>query len=127
MEEDVEDIESLDPPPNHEEPWCYHCHGFTDYRRKWDTIQRSDLDGGSYSENTEVPHCIQCEQPMLLISTCRKLLWSVNFLAIFTWLIGLLCVTVLFGFSFGSMTGLFLHGGFAISLADCLNNQDLPF
>ena len=26
-------------------------HAFTDYRRKWDTIQQADLDGGSYSEN----------------------------------------------------------------------------
>jgi len=111
MEEEVEDIESLDPPPTLEEPWCATCHAFTDYRRKWDTIQRSDLDGGSYSENIEVPHCIQCEQPRLLLSTCRKLVWSVNFLAIITWLIGLLSVIVLFGFSFGSVTGLILHAG----------------
>ena len=112
MEEEVEDIESLDPPPTLEEPWCATCHAFTDYRRKWDTIQRSDLDGGSYSENIEVPYCIQCEQPMLLLSTCRKLVWSVSFLAIISWLIGLLSVFVLFGFSFGSFTGLLLHAGF---------------
>ena len=33
MEEEVEDIESLDPPPTLEEPWCATCHAFTDYRR----------------------------------------------------------------------------------------------
>ena len=117
MEEDVEDIESLDPPPNHEEPWCYHCHGFTDYRRKWNTIQRADLDGSSYSENIETPHCIQCEKPMQLISTCRKLVWSVNFLSVLTWFIGLLSVLVLFGFSIGSVIGLFLHTGFCFLLS----------
>lgn len=112
MEEDVEDIESLDPSPTLEEPWCATCHAFTDYRRKWDTIQRADLDGGSYSENFEIPHCINCDKPMLLLSTCRKLVWSVNSLTIFAWLIGLLGVLVLFGFSFGSIVGLFIHSGF---------------
>jgi hypothetical protein len=112
MEEDVEDIESLDPSPTLEEPWCATCHAFTDYRRKWDTIQRADLDGGSYSENFEIPHCINCDKPMLLLSTCRKLVWSVNSLTIFAWLIGLLGVLVLFGFSLGSIVGLFIHGGF---------------
>ena len=110
MEEDVEDIESLDPPPPLEEPWCSTCHGLTDYRRKWDTIQRADLDGGSYSENIEIPYCIDCDKPMLLLSTCRKLVWSVNSLTILVWLIGLLGVLALFGFSLGSITGLLIHG-----------------
>ena len=65
MEEDAEDIESLDPPPNHEEPWCYHRHGFTDYRRKWNTIQRADLDGSSYWKISRPHNRIQCEKPML--------------------------------------------------------------
>lgn len=110
MDEEVENL-STDPTFAKEEPWCSTCHAFTDYRRKWDTIQRADLDGGSYSENIEVPHCIQCEQPILLLSTCRKLLWYVNFLAVTTWLLGLLCVLALFGFSFGSVIGLILHAG----------------
>jgi len=112
MEEEVEDIESIDPPPTLEEPWCATCHAFTDYRRKWDTIQRADLDGGSYSENFEIPHCIDCDKPMLLLSTCRKLVWSVNSLTILSWLIGLLGVLVLFGISYGSIIGLLIHGGF---------------
>ena len=111
MDEQIEDLTPNESPDEEEEPWCGTCHAFTDYRRKWDSIQRSDLDGGSYSENIEVPHCIQCEQPMLLLSTCRKLLWSVNFLSIITWLIGLLCLVVLFDFSIGSVTGLILHTG----------------
>jgi len=112
MDEQIEDLTPNESPDEEEEPWCGTCHAFSDYRRKWDSIQRSDLDGGSYSENIEVPHCIQCEQPMLLLSTCRKLVWSVSFLAIISWLIGLLSVFVLFGFSFGSFTGLLLHAGF---------------
>ena len=112
MEEDVEDIEPLDPPPREEEPWCATCHAFTDYRRKWDSIQRADLDGSSYSENFEIPYCIECENPMLLLSTCRKLVWSVNFITMLAWLIGLLGVLVLFGISLGSIIGLLIHGAF---------------
>ena len=112
MGEEIENLYSSDPPAKDEEPWCATCHAFTDYRRKWDTIQRADLDGGSYSENFEIPHCIDCDKPMLLLSTCRKLVWSVNSLTILVWLIGLLGVLVLFGISIGSIIGLLLHGGF---------------
>ena len=117
MDEQIEDLTPNQSPGGDEEPWCATCNAFTDYRRKWDSIQRSDLDGGSYSENIEVPHCIQCEQPMLLLSTCRKLVWSVNFLSVLTWFIGLLSVLVLFGFSIGSMIGLFLHTGFCFMVS----------
>ena len=110
MEIDVEDIESLDPPEEKEEPWCYTCHAFTDYRRKWDTFNRADMDGGFYSEIVEVPHCIKCDHSMLLISTSRKLVWFVNFLALLTWAVGLLCVIILFEFTFSSFTGLLIHG-----------------
>ena len=112
MDEQIEDLTPNQSPSESEEPWCSTCHAFTDYRRKWDSIQRADLDGGSYSENIEVPHCIDCEQPMLLLSTCRKLVWSVNFLAIISFFIGLLSLFVLFGFSIGSVIGLSLHAGF---------------
>jgi len=112
MGEEIENLYSSDPPAKDEEPWCATCHAFTDYRRKWDTIQRADLDGGSYSENFEIPHCIDCDKPMLLLSTCRKLVWSVNSLTILVWLIGLLGVLVLFGISIGSIIGLLVHGGF---------------
>ena len=104
MEIDVEDIEPLDPPEEKEEPWCHTCHAFTDYRRKWDTYNRADMDGGSYSEIVEVPHCINCDHSMLLISTSRKLVWFVNFLALLTWGVGLLCVIILFEFTFSSFT-----------------------
>jgi len=112
MGEEIENLYSSDPPAKDEEPWCATCHAFTDYRRKWDTIQRADLDGGSYSENFEIPHCIDCDKPMLLLSTCRKLVWSVNSLTILVWLIGLLGVLVLFGISIGSIIGLLIQGGF---------------
>ena len=110
MEIDVEDIESLDPPEEKEEPWCYTCHAFTDYQRKCDTFNRADMDGGFYSEIAEVPHCINCDHSMLLISTSKKLVWFVNFLALLTWGVGLLCVVILFKFTFSSLTGLLLHG-----------------
>jgi len=112
MDEQIEDLTPNESPGEEKEPWCGTCHAFTDYRRKWDSIQRADLDGGSYSENIEVPHCIDCEQPMLLLSTCRKLVWSVNSLAIISFFIGLLSLFVLFGFSIGSVIGLSLHAGF---------------
>ena len=112
MDEQIEDLTPPETQDQVEEPWCATCHAFTDYRRKWDTIQRADLDGGSYSENFEIPHCIDCDKPMLLLSTCRKLVWSVNSLTILSWLIGLLGVLVLFGISIGSIIGLLLHGGF---------------
>ena len=112
MDEQIEDLTPPETQDEVEEPWCAFCHAFTDYRRKWDTIQRADLDGGSYSENFEIPHCIDCDKPMLLLSTCRKLVWSVNSITILSWLIGLLVVLVLFGISIGSIIGLLLHGGF---------------
>ena len=117
MDEQIEDLTPNQSPGGDEEPWCATCNAFTDYRRKWDSIQRSDLDGGSYSENIEVPHCIQCEQPMLLLSTCRKLVWFVNFLAIISFLIGLLSVFFLFGFSIVSMVWLSLHAGFCFLIS----------
>ena len=49
---------------------------------------------------------------MLLLSTCRKLVWSVNCLTMLAWLIGLLGVLVLFGISLGSIIGLLIHGVF---------------
>ena len=107
---DIEDIEPLHASKDKEEPWCYTCHAFTDYRRKWDTFNRADLDGGSYSETVEVPHCINCDLSMLLVSTSKKLVWSVNFLALLTWVVGLLCVIILFEFTFRSFVGLFIHG-----------------
>ncbi len=110
MDKDLEDIETLDPPEEQEEPWCSTCHAYTDYRRKWDAFNRADTDGGSYSEIIETPHCIECDHPMLLISNSQKLIWFVNSVLIMAWAVGLLCAVVLFGFSFGSSVGLLIHG-----------------
>jgi len=63
-----------------EEPWCSSCLAFTDYRRKWQSLQRADLDGGTYTENTEDPHCAVCGSRMFRLSDCRKLLWFVRLL-----------------------------------------------
>ena len=112
MEEEIIDLTPDKTPDQKEEPWCRFCHAYTDYRRKWDAFNRADLDGGSYSEIVEVPHCIECENPMLLISASKKLVWSVNLLVILTWLIGLLTVDVLFQYSYSSISGLFILGLF---------------
>jgi hypothetical protein len=82
MEEEAEEIESLDPPEKKEEPWCPVCRAFTDYRRKWNTVTRANLDGGVYSENSELPHCIECNQPMLFLSQCKNLCRFFSFLGI---------------------------------------------
>ena len=114
MEEDAEEIESLDPTEKQEEPWCSKCHRSTDYRRKWDAVNRSDLEGGYYSESIEVPHCIECGNSMLLVSTSRNLVWSVNLLALLAWIIGFLCVVLIFQFSIGSILGLLIHSSICV-------------
>ena len=64
-----------------EEPWCSSCRHFTDYKRKWTTYPRADLDGGTYSEIVEVPHCIHCGSVMYELSNCRKFVWGVRLFA----------------------------------------------
>ena len=71
MEEEAEEIESLDPQEEKEEPWCVVCREYTDYRRKWNTLPRANLDGGTYSENVESPHCVECENQMIYLSHCK--------------------------------------------------------
>ena len=117
MEDRVEDIESIDPHPEREEPWCKSCHSHTDYRRKWGTVTRGDLDGRSYSEVYEIPHCIKCEKPMLFISSSRRLVYFVNALAILAWVIGFLCVTYLFEFGIASIFGLLVHAGICVLIS----------
>jgi len=56
---------------NQEEPWCSMCAGYTDYKRKWTSVARSDLDGGVYSENREIPHCVICGCVMQFLSIAR--------------------------------------------------------
>jgi hypothetical protein len=110
MDEVIEDLTPDESPQNKEEPWCRFCHAYTDYRRKWDACGRADLDGRSYSEIIEVPHCIECDRSMMLISTSRKLAWFVNLLALLTWFVGLLSVIMIFEYSFGSCIGLIILG-----------------
>jgi hypothetical protein len=112
MKEEEQEPEIIETAAPEEEPWCLHCHRFSDYRKKWDTIRRSDLEGGAYSENVEVPHCIACEKPMLFLSTAKRLTWSVYALSTVAWLLGLCSVLFLFGLSLGSIIGLIVLGGF---------------
>ena len=116
MEEEAEEIESLDPPEKKEEPWCVVCREYTDYRRKWNTLPRANLDGGTYSENVESPHCVECENPMIYLSHCKLITG-------FFWVLGLLMLGIslvstvaLFQLSWESLIGfsLFLLLSFAI-------------
>ena len=116
MEEEAEEIESLDPPEEKEEPWCVVCREYTDYRSKWNTLPRANLDGGTYSENVESPHCVECENQMIYLNHCKLI-------TRFFWVLGLLILGIslvstvaLFRLSSGSLIGfsLFLLLSFAI-------------
>ena len=79
MNEEIIDL----PYPTKEEPWCSTCASFSDYKRKWSTYPRANLDGGTYSENTEVPHCTECGNAMHYLSSCRLLVRSLRSIAFF--------------------------------------------
>ena len=116
MEEEAEEIESLDPPEEKEEPWCVVCREYTDYRRKWNTLPRANLDGGTYSENVESPHCVECENPMIYLSHCKLITRFFWVLGILILGISLVSTVALFQLSWGSLIGfsLFLLLSFAI-------------
>ena len=78
MEDEIVDLSEEEK----EEPWCSICSGFTDYRRKWTTVPRADLDGGAYSENMEIPHCVNCGSVMQYLKNCKRLVISVRILVI---------------------------------------------
>ena len=116
MEEEAEEIESLDPPEEKEEPWCVVCREYTDYRRKWNTLPRANLDGGTYSENVESPHCVECENPMIYLSHCKLITGFFWVLGILILGISLVSTVALFQLSWESLIGfsLFLLLSFAI-------------
>ena len=78
MEDEIVDLSE----EKKEEPWCSSCAGFTDYRRKWTTVSRADLDGGAYSENIETPHCVTCGSVMQYLKNCKRLVFGVRILLI---------------------------------------------
>ena len=116
MEEEAEEIESLDPPEEKEEPWCVVCREYTDYRRKWNTLPRANLDGGTYSENVESPHCVECENQMIYLSHCKLITGFFWVLGLLILGISLVCTVALFQLTWGSLIGfsLFLLLSFAI-------------
>jgi hypothetical protein len=116
MEEEAEEIESLDPPEEKEEPWCVVCREYSDYRRKWSTLPRANLDGGTYSENVESPHCVECENQMIYLSHCKLITGFFWVLGLLILGISLVCTLALFPLSWGSLIGfsLFLLLSFAI-------------
>ena len=107
--DDIETITDEPEAPEGKEPWCLTCRGYTDYRRKWATVSRADMDGGTYPDVVETPHCIDCEQAMHYLGSCRALVWSMNFLACAMWIIALLATLSLFDLSSGSLLAFALY------------------
>ena len=99
-----------------EEPWCANCGEFTDYRRKWSTFPRADLDGGSYTQNEEIPYCVTCDSRMHYLSVCRRVVWGVRLICLLSGGISALLCFVLFTPSVYSLLGwvlsLFVLSGF---------------
>ena len=62
-----------------EQPWCSVCMEFSDYRRKWQSLPRADLEGGTYSENTESPYCVGCGSLMYDLKDSRNLLFFYSY------------------------------------------------
>ena len=118
--DDIETITDEPEEPEGEEPWCLTCREYTDYRRKWSTVSRADTDGGTYPDVVETPHCIDCQQPMHYLRSCRNLVWAMNSLACATWTIALVTTLSLFDLSPGSLLGL---GLFSIL---CLGISRIP-
>ena len=87
-----------------EEPWCSHCSGFTDYKRKWTAYQRADLNGGIYPENDDVPHCVSCGSMMHFLSSSRLLVWGCRFIGSTIFVLITLVCFFLFDYSLGVTT-----------------------
>lgn len=81
------------------EPWCSTCLGFTDYRRKWEGYPRSDLDGGCYSENIEIPHCIICGSAMHYLKACKQMVWGFRIISFLFFALSTLLCFVMFDLS----------------------------
>ena len=115
--DEIETITDEPEEPEVEEPWCLTCRAYTDYRRKWSTVSRADTDGGTYPEMVEIPHCIDCQKPMLYLGTCRNLVWAMNSLAWLSWTVFLATILSLFDLSPGSLlaVGLLSISCFGIS------------
>ncbi len=117
MEEEAEEIESLDPPEKKEEPWCFYCRSHTDYRRKWDAFTRANLDGGIYVENTESPYCIDCNQKMHYLSRCKRIAAFFSLLGILIGGTGVICSLVIFPFSWGSVISAIFFSSLSIVIS----------
>jgi hypothetical protein len=83
-----------------EEPWCSHCLSHTDYKIKWTTFPRANLDGGTYSEIDESPYCINCGNLMHKLSTCRIIVWSVRVACLLLFLLWCLLCFFLYEISY---------------------------
>mgnify|MGYP006102594159 CR=1 FL=1 len=72
---------------NFELPWCPTCLGYTKYLNSSGTIQRPNLDGGTFSEVVETRKCLECDGFMVFVSECKFLVWFVRILAFGMWFV----------------------------------------
>ena len=100
MEEEIIEIT----PPVKNEPWCILCSGFTDYKRKWNTYPRADLDGGTYAEYTETPYCTVCQTMMYDLRSCKQLVWGFRIIGSTILLLASLVCFLIYDFSAVSVT-----------------------
>ena len=59
---------------------------FTNYRKRWTTVTRGDLDGG-FIENLEIPHCVICGSEMHFLKAVGDLFGLLE-------IISLLCIII---------------------------------
>lgn len=95
MEEDFIDLTA----PPQEEPWCSACSMFSDYKRKWTTYPRANLDGGTYSENIEIPHCIECGSTMHYLRSSKQLVRGFLIVAVIFLLLSTLILFLMYDLS----------------------------
>ena len=97
MEEEAEDIESLNPPKKLRNLGVPPVDP-TPILGKWDAFPRANLDGGIYAENIESPHCIDCEQQMHYLSHCRRIAAFFTLLGMLISGTGVICSLIIFLF-----------------------------
>ena len=71
-------------------PWCHECQSNTPYINSWDSIQRANLDGGTYGEIVDIRKCIECGNEMVLIKDYKNLIRGINVIGCLIWVLLLL-------------------------------------
>jgi hypothetical protein len=73
--------------PDFELPWCPKCLNHTEYINSSGTVQRANLDGGTFSEVVEKRKCLDCDGTMVFVSECKFLIWFARIVFFGMWII----------------------------------------